>query len=52
MAKALVKLSYKQVIDAASDGNFERNVFHSTYQEFLLKSQAYNMEGSLNPLAH
>lgn len=42
MAKALIKLAYKQVIDAASAGEFERNVFRASFQEFLLKSQAYN----------
>ena len=44
MNKALIKLAYKQIIDSSSAGNFERNVFNATYQEFLLKSQAYNME--------
>jgi hypothetical protein len=44
MNKALIKLAYKQVIDSSSTGDFERNVFNATYQEFLLKSQAYNLE--------
>jgi hypothetical protein len=44
MNKALIKLAYKQVIDGSSTGDFERNVFNATYQEFLLKSQAYNLE--------
>ena len=42
MAKAIVKLAYKQVIDASSTGNFEKSVLFASYQEFLLKSQAYN----------
>ena len=42
MAKALIKLAYKQVINAASAGEFERNVFRASFQEFLLKSQTYN----------
>jgi len=44
MAKALIKLAWKQVIDARSEGDFERKVFNASYQEFLLKSQAYNMD--------
>lgn len=39
---ALIKLAYKQIIDASAQGTFERNVFHASYQEFLLKMQAYN----------
>lgn len=42
MAKAIVKLAYKQVIDVSSTGNFEKSVLFASYQEFLLKSQAYN----------
>jgi hypothetical protein len=42
MTKAIIKLTYKQVIDASSIGDFEKNVLFASYQEFLLKSQAYN----------
>ena len=42
MNKALIKIAYKQIIDAASQTDFEKNVFHASYNEFLLKSQAYN----------
>jgi len=45
MEKALIKLAYKQVIAATIGGDFERNVFDTTYQEFLLRSQAYNPSG-------
>lgn len=45
MATAFIKLVYKQVIDTSSTGNFERNVFQATYDEFKLKSQTYNQEG-------
>jgi len=45
MGRTLIKLVYKQVIDASSTGTFERNVFQATYDEFRLKSQTYNMEG-------
>jgi hypothetical protein len=42
MAKAFIKLAYRQLIDANSAGNFERRVFHDSYAEFLLKIQNYN----------
>jgi hypothetical protein len=45
MAKATIKLAYQQVIDATATSDFERSVFDASYQEFLLKSQAYNQEG-------
>jgi hypothetical protein len=45
MGRALIKLVYKQVIDALSTSTFERNVFQATYDEFKLKSQTYNMDG-------
>ena len=44
MAKALIKMMYKQVIDAATKNVFEKNVLDASYSEFLLKSQTYNME--------
>ena len=47
MNRALIKLAYKQVIDSSSAGDFEKNVFNASYNEFLLKSQAYNLEGKL-----
>jgi hypothetical protein len=45
MAKALIKLAYKHAIDALSVTDFEKKVFNTSYQEFLMKSQAYNMDG-------
>ncbi len=39
-----IKIAYRQIIDASSQTNFERNVFNASYNEFLLKSQAYNPE--------
>jgi len=44
MANALIKFAYRQVIDVNSESNFEKSIFSTTYQEFLLKSQAYNTE--------
>jgi len=51
MAKALIKLAYRQVIDINSESDFEKNVFHASYQEFLLKSQAYNPEQKFKTFA-
>ena len=45
MATTLIKLVYKQVIDASATGEFEKRVFNASYDEWLLKSQAYNPEG-------
>jgi hypothetical protein len=42
MAKALIKLACRQIIDASSTGSFEKKVFHDSYAEFLVKIQAYN----------
>ena len=48
MSKALIKITYRQVIDASSTGALEKNIFNASYQEFLLKPQAYNLEGKYN----
>lgn len=45
MKPAKIKVCYKQVIDASSTGDFEKQILKASYDEFLLKSQAYNMEG-------
>jgi hypothetical protein len=44
MPTARITLAYKQLIDATATGIFEQRVLHASYQEFLLKSQAYNPE--------
>ncbi|MDN5285621.1 MAG: hypothetical protein JWR38_1895 [Mucilaginibacter sp.] len=41
---ALIKLAYKQIIDASTQGAFEKSVLQASYQEFLLKMQTYNPE--------
>jgi hypothetical protein len=46
MAKALIKLAYKQIIGAPPAGTFEREVFNDSYSEFLLQMQVYNQEGA------
>jgi hypothetical protein len=45
MCKTKVKLVYKQVIDETSGSHFEKAIFKATYEEFLMKSQAYNPDG-------
>lgn len=42
---AIIKLSYRQIIDAFSEGAFAQSIFNASYAEYLLKSQAYNAEG-------
>lgn len=42
MSKAIIKLTWKQVIDSSAGTGFERNILSASYREFLLKSQAYN----------
>jgi hypothetical protein len=48
MALALIKLTYKHVIDALAQAEFERNIFHASYQEFKMKSQAYNLDSEMH----
>jgi hypothetical protein len=42
--KAHIKISFRQIIDATCIGNFEKNILRASYNEFVLKSQAYNLE--------
>jgi len=44
MHRALIKLSYRQVIDSSSTSSFEQNVFNDSYEEYLMQIQAYNQE--------
>ncbi|HYV94387.1 MAG TPA: hypothetical protein VE978_21625 [Chitinophagales bacterium] len=44
MKKALITISFTQLIDASMQGWFEKGVINSSYEEFLLKSQVYNQE--------
>ncbi len=48
MAKALIKLAYRQIIDANSTSDFEKRIFHDSYAEFLMKIQAYNPENKFS----
>ncbi len=47
MNKGVITISYRQVIDHSSNTAFARNVYHLSYQEFLLKSQVYNTGAEL-----
>jgi len=44
MKPAIIKLSFKQYIDACMEGEWESAISNASYDEFLLKSQAYNIE--------
>src|SRR3954447_21468034 len=44
MQKGLIKLAYRQIIDSGSKGKFEKDVLKISYDEFFMKSQAYNQE--------
>jgi hypothetical protein len=45
MYKAKIELIYRQVIEQSAESAFEKAIFHASYQEFLLKSQTYNIGG-------
>src|SRR5687768_2918956 len=44
MAKKIIRLYYRKVIDASSQKTWDKYVFDSTYTEFLMQSQYYNQE--------
>lgn len=44
MEKALVKLSFRHIIDINARTPFEQEIFHESYNEFLMQVQAYNRE--------
>lgn len=46
MPIAVVQFTYRQIIDALSATDFEKNVLHFSYEEYKMKSQAYNTDGS------
>lgn len=47
----MIKLAIRQVIQASSTGAFAKNVFHDSYAEFLLQSQAYNPDEAFSTFA-
>lgn len=44
MGKAFIKIRYKHVISNTHQTNFEKDVFHDTYSEFLMQAQGYNQD--------
>src|SRR5882757_860494 len=40
-----IKITWRRVIDHSTEDIFEKKVLYYSYQEFLLKAQAYNPEG-------
>lgn len=42
MPKALIKLAYRQIIDANAGTPFEKEVFNATFAEFLLQQQSFS----------
>ena len=47
MATAIIKLTYRHVINRNAETALEKNIFQASYREFLFKSQAYNHDGTL-----
>ena len=47
MFRAKIKLVYKQEINNQSESAFEKAIFRTTYEEFLLKSREFNLGGHL-----
>jgi hypothetical protein len=44
MKQKIIKLCYRKVIDASSQKVWDKYVFESTYNEFLMQAQLYNQE--------
>jgi hypothetical protein len=42
MPKALVRLAYRQIIDANATTPFEQQVFHATWSEFCIQQQSFS----------
>src|SRR5450432_793477 len=47
MQKAIIQLTYRQIIDGSSQTDFEKKVLHFSYEEYKMKSQAYNTDGTI-----
>lgn len=48
MAKRIIRLLYRKVIDAKAEKVWEQHVFEDSYSEFLLQAQFYNQEKKYN----
>jgi hypothetical protein len=44
MAKGIIRLCYKKIIDVNAQKQWEKHVFEDTYMEFFMQSQFYNQE--------
>ena len=51
MHKRIIRLCYRKIIDAQSNGVWEKYVFDDTYTEFLLQFQFYNQEKKYHSFA-
>lgn len=47
----MIRLVIRQVIDATGTTNFAKQVFHDSYEEFLLQSQVYNQAAQYRTFA-
>lgn len=44
MAKGIIKLALRKVIDAQTSGHWEQQVFADTYREYYLQAQQYDQQ--------
>jgi hypothetical protein len=51
MKGRIIKLCYRKIIDASSQKVWDKYVFDSTYQEFLMQAQFYNKDNKFNSFA-
>lgn len=51
MAKGIIRLCYRKIINASSQKVWDQYVFESSYKEFLMQSQLYNQEKKYNSFA-
>ena len=45
MAKGLIQLCYRKIIDAGSQKAWDKYVFEDTYMEFFMQAQTHNRDG-------
>ena len=48
MPKALIKIVYTQIMDASATTEFEKSILHYSYEEYKMKQQTYNTDGTIN----
>lgn len=44
MAKGIIRLCYKKIVDVNAQKQWEKHIFEDTYREFFMQSQFYNQE--------